>query len=394
MTSRRKLIIGAAMALAATVGTQIPGAHAALTDLTGHYNISTFASPFTVPGLNQHIIPGASDMVSAPDDIAVTGNNVYIGWGDNVASDGGDGGQSVVAQYSLSGQLQNYYTVTGHVEGLAMGAGGMLYTDENEDGNSALTVIDTATGGETRYGYPNPSVHGGGFDGLQYINGNLYASGSNPDNGGDSSTQVNSHPVIYQVTADPNSYPHTATAMGILWGNDPATNKATGSPMTLNVFDPDSLNQTPTGDLLLSNESGASLTDVANPGTTSQTVTSLSLYSPNGSPVNTDDTGFATSTSGTLLVADVKNNTVYAITAKNGFTLNQAFSSDKTNQSLDMLNFSTGLETPIITGFGGPAGIGFIPDPAATPEPAAVSLMGLGAAMLLIPGRKSRRGTK
>ncbi len=390
MTFHRKLALGAAMAAAVAIGAQLPTAHGALTDLTGGYNITTFASPFTVPGLNQHIIPGASDTVSAPDDITVTGTNVFIGWGDNVASDGGDGGQSVVAQYSLTGQLQNYYTVTGHVEGMAMGANGMLYTDQNEDGNSALTVINTATGSEARYGYPNPSVHGGGFDGLQYINGNLYASGSNPDNGGDSATQVNSHPVIYQVSADPNSYPQTATAMGILWGNDAATNKVTGAPMSLNVFDPDSLNQTPTGDLLLSNESGASLTDVANPGAINQKVTSLSLFDPNGNPVNTDDTGFATSTKGTLLVADVKNNLVYAITAKAGFTLDQAFSSDKTNKSLDMLNFNTGLETPIITGFGGPAGIGFIPDPTVTPEPAGFALLGIGV-LTLVAKRRSKK---
>ena len=390
MAFHRKLALGAAMAAAAAIGAQLPNAHAALTDLTGGYNISAFASPFAVPGLNQHIIPGASDTVSAPDDITVTGTNVFIGWGNNVASDGGDGGQSVVAQYSLTGQLQNYYTVTGHVEGMAMGANGMLFTDQNEDGNSALTVIDTATGSETRYGYPNPSVHGGGFDGLQYINGNLYASGSNPDNGGDSASQVNSHPVIYQVSADANSYPHTATAMGILWGNDAAINKATGQPMALNVFDPDSLNQTPTGDLLLSNESGASLTDVANPGSANQKVTSLSLFDPSGNSVNTNDTGFATSTNGTLLVADVKNNLVYAITAKAGFTLDQAFSSDKTNKSLDILNFNTGLETPIITGFGGPAGIGFIPDPTVTPEPAGFALLGIGV-LTLVAKRRSMK---
>ncbi len=192
------------------------------------YSLTSFASPFTVTGLNQGIIPGASQMVSAPDDITVSGSSVFIGWGDNVASDGSDGGQSVVAQYTLTGQLINHFNVTGHVEGLAMGSNGMLYTDENEDGNSALTVINTATGSQMRYGYPNPSVHGGGFDGMQFVNGNLYASGSNPDNGGDGPGQVNSHPVIYQVNVDPNSYPATATAMGVLWGNDYATNAVTG----------------------------------------------------------------------------------------------------------------------------------------------------------------------
>lgn len=67
------------------------------------YSLTTFASPFTVTGLNQGIIPGASQAVSAPDDITVAGNSVFIGWGNNVMSDGSDGGQSVVAQYTLSG---------------------------------------------------------------------------------------------------------------------------------------------------------------------------------------------------------------------------------------------------------------------------------------------------
>ncbi len=393
MLSQRKVILGACLAAAVAAGAANSSARAGLSVVPGgNYSISTFASPFVVPGLNQHIIPGAADTVSAPDDITVTSSNVFIGWGDNVASDGGDGGQSVVAQYSLTGTLQNYYTVSGHVEGIAMGNNGMLYTDQNEDGNSALTVINTATGAEARYGYPNPSVHGGGFDGLQFVNGKLFASGSNPDNGGDSATQINSHPVIYQVTEDPNSYPQTATAAGILWGNDAATNKATGAPMTLNVFDPDSLNQTPTGDLLLSNESGASLTDVANPGAINQTVTSLGLHDASGNPVNTDDTTFATGTAGSLLVSDVKNNIVYRITSANGFSLDQAFSSDKTNKSLDMLNFSTGLETSIITGFGGPAGLAFIPASDPAPEPASLAMMGcLGLALLLIRRGKSNR---
>ncbi len=389
-TPNSKICAGKALALAAactaTLALAAAHANAGPTVATG-YSLTTFASPFTVAGLNQGIIPGASQVVSAPDDITVAGNSVFIGWGNNVMSDGSDGGQSVVAQYTLTGQLVNHFNVTGHVEGLAMGNNGLLYTDENEDGNSALTVINTATGSQMRYGYPNPSVHGGGFDGLQFINGNLYASGSNPDNGGDGPGQVNSHPVIYQVTANPNSYPATATAMGLVWGNDMATNAVTGQTAQMNVFDPDSLNLTPTGSLLLSNESGAQLTEVTNPGAT-QSISVLNLTDASGNPVNTDDTGFATTAHGTLLFSDVKNNVVYALTANNGFTLNQAYSSDKTNHSLDMLNFSTGVLTPIVTGLGGPAGIGFINDPAAVPEPATLAFIVLAAGGLLLMPRK------
>jgi len=179
-----------ALASTATLAAGVVRVSASPTVAAG-YSLTTFASPFTVTGLNQGIIPGASPVVSAPDDITVAGNSVFIGWGNNVMSDGSDGGQSVVAQYTLTGQLVNHFNVTGHIEGIAMGSNGMLYTDQNEDGNSTLTVINTATGSQMRYGYPNPSVHGGGFDGLQFVNGNLYASGSNPDNGGDGPGQVN-----------------------------------------------------------------------------------------------------------------------------------------------------------------------------------------------------------
>lgn len=378
-----------AMAAAATLAAGAAHVSASPTVAAG-YSLTTFASPFTVPGLNQGIIPGASQTVSAPDDITVTATNVFVGWGDNVASDGSDGGQSVVAEYTLGGTLVNHFNVTGHVEGMAMGNNGLLYTDENEDGNSALTVINTGTGSQMRYGYPNPSVHGGGFDGLQFVNGNLYASGSNPDNGGDNANQVNSHPVIYQVNVDPNSYPATATAMGVLWGNDTATDAVSHKTVQLNVFDPDSLNLTPNGSLLLSNESGAQLTIVSNPGM-NQTVQSLNLKDASGNPVNTDDTGFATSSTGEIIFSDVKNNVVYALTANNGFTLDQAFSSDKTNASLDTLDFSTGVMTPIVTGLGGPAGIGFSIDPTSTPEPATLAIVLLGGmALFLLPQKKAK----
>ena len=56
----------------------------------------------------------------------------------------------------------------------------------------------------------------------------------------------------------------------------------------------------------------------------------MNLTNASGNPVNTDDTGFATAARGTLLFSDVKNNVVYALTANNGFTLNQAYSADKT----------------------------------------------------------------
>ncbi len=53
-----------------------------------------------------------------------------------------------------------------------------------------------------------------------------------------------------------------------------------------------------------------------------------------------------------------------------------------------MLNFSTGVMTPIVTGLGGPAGIGFINDPTVVPEPATLALIILGGACLFLMPRK------
>ena len=120
----------------------------------------------------------------------------------------------------------------------------------------------------------------------------------------------------------------------------------------------------------------------------------LNLYTISGgvqTPANTDETGFATSAKGTLLFADVKNNVVYQLTATHGFSLNQAFSADKTNHWLDTLNFNTGLLTPVVTGLGQPAGIGYIADPASTlPDLAGLALLAPASALLLL-GQRTRR---
>ncbi len=364
-------------------------------------------SPVAAPGYNLSVFATAPTGASAPDDIAVAGNNVFIGYGNGVAGDGSSGPNgltSTVVEYSSHGTVENTFAgIPGHVEGLAVGPDGLLYTDENEDGNSHLTVINPGSGAMTQYGYPNPSAHGGGFDGLQFINGFLYASGSNPDNGGDvGGNNINSHPVLYRIGLDSNSYPNTVTVQGVVWGNDPAINKATGSALNNpNIFDPDSLDVTPGGNLLLANESGATVTEIMNPnaitgvngGTASATLKTLNLYTMTGgvqTPANTDETGFATSAKGTLLFADVKDNIVYQLTATDGFALNQAFSADKTNHWLDTLNFNTGLLTPVVTGLGQPAGIGFLSDPPVNlPEPAGFALLVPALAGLLLMRRRT-----
>ena len=203
------------------------------------YTLTTFASPFADAGLNQTNVTGTTPvapMVASPDDITISGNNVFIGWGNNVPGDGGNGGMSTLAEYNLNGTLEMSFNIQGHLEGIAVDpTTGLVYTDQNEDGNSSLTVVNTATGSQARFGYPNPSAHGGGFDGLQMVNGNLYASASSPNTINVSSTNPNGtnvSPLIYQVTANTANYPYNAIPTGIVNGNAQATNLNTNQPVT------------------------------------------------------------------------------------------------------------------------------------------------------------------
>ncbi len=360
------------------------------------YSLTAFASPFADAGLNQTNVAGTAPvtpMVSSPDDIAISGGNVFIGWGNNVPGDGGNGGLSTLAEYNLNGTLEKSFNIQGHLEGIAVDpATGLVYTDQNEDGNSSMTIVNTVTGSQARFGYPNPSAHGGGFDGLQLLNGNLYASASSPNTVNVSPSNPNGtnvSPLIYQVTANTANYPYNAIPTGIVNGNAQATNLNNGQTVTMNNFDPDSLNVTPSGSLIVTNESGAQLTIVSNPGATSQSVGVLNLTNTvTGVAASVDDTGFATSANGSLLFADGKTNVVYALTAIGGFSADQAFSSDKTNHTLDALNFSTGALTPIVTGLGSPAGIAFSNTPVGTPEPASLLTFAAGGAILLLARRR------
>jgi hypothetical protein len=86
-----------ALAFATPIGLISGSAFAADPTATPPYTLSTFAT--------------APAGLSAPDSIAVSGDNVFIGYGDGHAADGSDGLKSQIVQYDMSGNIEHIYQV-------------------------------------------------------------------------------------------------------------------------------------------------------------------------------------------------------------------------------------------------------------------------------------------
>ena len=72
--------------------------------------------------------------------------------------------------------------------------------------------------------------------------------------------------------------------------------------------------------------------------------------------VETDDTAFVTATEGFLLVADKGLNTVFTLT-KNAFAPGTAYSAADGGPFVGVLDLTTGVISPIVTGLNSPGGI-------------------------------------
>jgi hypothetical protein len=282
-----------------------------------------------------------------PDSIAVWNNRVFIGYGNNAKPDG-TSGSSTIVEYAMDGSVIQTFTVKGHNDGLKVDPKtNLLWVLQNEDANPNLVIIDPRNRRSKKYTFSKPA-HGGGYDDMAFEGDQVYISASNPAN------NPNTQQAIVKATLNGNHVDVTP----ILLGDSNAIDVTTGQQVQLNLQDPDSMRFDAAGDLVLDSQADAELIVLHHPGAVNQTVYRVPL-STNNTAVQIDDTVFPEVSQGVILVSDRDGETVYAVTAP--LFGPDPFSAAPT--SLDQLNMSTGVLTPVVSGMVSPHGMYFIPTP-------------------------------
>lgn len=288
---------------------------------------------------------------SAPDSVAFNSTNIYIGYGNN----GSPGGQtpipSTIIKYDYHGNIVNQTNVRGHNDGLKVNPqSGDLWALENEDGNSLLLILNPQSLAVMTSYFLGTGPHGGGYDDIVFLNGNVYFSCSNP------TRNPNNEPAIVQFTVNGSQF----TLTPVLLGNAQAIDIPTGQQVTLNLQDPDSMKYNLGGDIVLDSQGDGELVVVHNPGNSQ--IVSRVLLTVNGQMITVDDTVFPSSSNGFLIVSDTGGNPLYKITAP-FFQPGSPISASDTGGFVGTLNFETGVLTPAVTGMVSPHGMEFIPQP-------------------------------
>ena len=90
---------------------------------------------------------------TSPDSVTYGDGSVWIAY-QNGADTAGASGSSTVVRYSPEGAIENTWTIKGNVDGLKVDPStGLVWALQNNDGNSALTVINPTTNATTSYKY-------------------------------------------------------------------------------------------------------------------------------------------------------------------------------------------------------------------------------------------------
>ncbi|MCL2515119.1 MAG: hypothetical protein FWD85_06160 [Microbacteriaceae bacterium] len=266
----------------------------------------------------QTIFSGAAHGWSDPDDIAVLGGHVFVGFQNGVPSTGPAAGtpqQSTLVELSPNGRLEHSWNLTGKIDGLgADRTHDRVIVTVNEDADSSMWVV-TAKGAAQHYAYDqNPLPHGGGTDAVSVFHGVIYTSASAPTTTG---------PAVYRVTLLPGGSAHVAsTAIGT---DSMATvaNAGQHGSTQLALTDPDSNTVVPRhalrfgGDFMLDSQGDqqAIFASSLAPGARLK-VLNLSQA--------IDDTAFAPARRARLVVTDAAADTVDLVTG--GFTPGAAYS--------------------------------------------------------------------
>lgn len=313
--------------------------------------ISIPMSGQVAPPYQLTVFASAPSGLSAPDSIAVLGNNVFVGYGDNHAPDGSDGKSSQIVQYAMNGSVIKIYVVPGHNDGLKVDpATHLLWALQNEDANPNLVIIDPDSQEQRRYSF-GTTLHGGGYDDIVFRGCMVYISASNP------SGNPNSGPAI--VTA--KLIGNMVDVQPLLAGDATAIDIPTDASVKLNLQDPDSMTLDPLGDLVLDSQADQQLIIVSQPGSNQRVLRLPLRYQTTAGimPVEVDDTAFVTSTQGFILFADKGLNQVFML-RKQAFAPGAAYTSADGGKFVGTIDLTSGLITPIVAGLSSPGGLVFV----------------------------------
>jgi len=365
-----KTILGA-IGLATAVGLPVTlTAAAAPPSSQGAYTVSVFAADN---------ISGCAAVDASPtcyynaDSLTNDANFVYVGYQNNGAADGSSG-HGIVGKYARAGgaPLAFFGPFSGKIDGLRINPfTGTLWALNNEDGNTVFRIIDPSSGtivlqtplvADTRFG--------GGFDDFAFTPGATFMSVSNP---GLTKGGTNNYRSIARVDLVNGS----VVLNPALPGQVVATDRSTGTPVKVNLTDPDSLSLIPgTDTYVLDDQGDSTLLFVENIGGGDQHVSALFLKpTPTTAcglpptlpavpcPPIVDETTWVTAAGGHFLVADHhKPGAIYNVTRAGGFVRGAVYttvSSDNPTlkNTLGTLDTTSGLITPAVTGFSGPKGL-------------------------------------
>ena len=316
-------------------------------------SIASFAQT-AVPPYKLSVFVKAPPGLSAPDSIAVLGDHVFVGYGDNHAPDGSDGLNSQVVDYKMDGTLVHIYMVKGHNDGLKVDPlTHKLWALQNEDANPNLVIINTESREQSKpYTFASPTLHGGGYDDIVFRGCEVFLSASNP------ARNPNTGPAIVKA--------HLGDGMvevePLLQGDARAIDIPTDANIRLNLIDPDSMTLDILGNIVLDSQADQELIVVTNPGTPSQRALRLplSFRTPAGRMrVETDDTNFATSSQGFILFADKNLNKVFRLDKK-AFAPGAAYTAADGGPFVGTIDMTSGVVTPVVRGVVGPGGLVFV----------------------------------
>src|SRR5215472_385110 len=310
-----------------------------------------------------------------PDDIAALGGHLYVGFQNNVGSQGEAAGSgnldSTLVELTPTGSVVKQWDVKGKIDGMgADPATGRVILTVNEDSKSSLYVESGGT--ITHYTYTqSPLPHKGGTDAVSVYNGKILISASAP---GTSGTAPKDAPVVYVVTLNAAAKTATVTPFFAINATATAVNGTNADKtVTLALTDPDSNMIMPSsspkfaGDFMLNSQGDLQLIFSGPSGQNLQVVKVSQAV---------DDSAVATSASGTLYVTDSSADSVDAITGpfKPG-TVYTAIAPCNANSapatcpnppawpvnSLGTINLTTGAVTTTYHGPITPKGMVFVP---------------------------------